>query len=224
MPAGNITLKATGNKAVKTYTISYNLNNGVLAEENPENYNVETPTFTLHNPTKQGYVFAGWTGGTSDENQGTSTFVTTPTTTLQIQKGSLGNRVYTANWVGDSQTKYTVKHYKEKLDGTYELAETENNLTGTTDSTVYAQEKTYDGFEFNSEKSAETKSGKVLPDGSLVLEMYYDRCFYTLTLQAGENVNKVGYKIINSSHIANEAALEAEGTEVSAEFNYGAPI
>ena len=226
IPAGNVTLKATANKTAKTYTITYNYNNGELpsGQSNPESYTIETDTFTLKNPTKQGYVFTGWTGGTTDENQGTSTYISEPTETAQVQKGSLGNRVYTANWEGDSQTAYTVKHYKEKVDGTYELAETQSDLTGTTDSTVTAQAKTYDGFEFDEERSAETKSGKVLPDGSLVLELYYKRCFYTVTLTAGDNIEKVGYSITDSSIIETGSPLEAEGTQVSAKFKYGAQV
>jgi uncharacterized protein (TIGR02145 family)/uncharacterized repeat protein (TIGR02543 family) len=71
-----------------TYTISYNLDGGTVSSDNPASYTVETTAFTLRNPTKTGYTFAGWTG----------TNGTTPQTTVSIQRGSTGNRSYTANW------------------------------------------------------------------------------------------------------------------------------
>ena len=47
----------------KTYTITYNLDGGTLSSENPASYNINTPAFTLNNPTKSGYKFVGWSGG-----------------------------------------------------------------------------------------------------------------------------------------------------------------
>ena len=72
------------------YTITYNLDGGVLAEgvTNPTSYNTETENFTLHNPTKEGYNFLGWTG----------TGLTAATQTVTVAKGSTGNRSYTATW------------------------------------------------------------------------------------------------------------------------------
>ena len=42
------------------YTITYILDDGIVSGTNPTSYNVETPTFTLNNPTKNGYEFIGW--------------------------------------------------------------------------------------------------------------------------------------------------------------------
>ena len=70
------------------YNITYNLDGGSLEEENPTTYNVETPTFTLNNPTKYGYVFKGWSG----------TGIVDKSTTVTIEKGSVGNREYVANF------------------------------------------------------------------------------------------------------------------------------
>lgn len=43
------------------YNIIYNLDGGTLnGKTNPDTYNIETPTFTLNNPTRTGYIFAGW--------------------------------------------------------------------------------------------------------------------------------------------------------------------
>ena len=70
-----------------TYTITYNLAGG--AHANPKtSYTVETSTFTLVNPTRTGYTFAGWTGSNG----------TTAQTSVSIAKGSTGNKTYTATW------------------------------------------------------------------------------------------------------------------------------
>ncbi len=71
-----------------TYKIGYNLNGGTVSG-NPTTYNVETASFTLKNPTRANYKFAGWTG----------TGLSQPTLTVTVPKGSLGDRSYTANWV-----------------------------------------------------------------------------------------------------------------------------
>ncbi|MBR6189964.1 MAG: leucine-rich repeat protein [Prevotella sp.] len=61
-----------------TYTITYNLNGGSVATSNPTSYNIETPTFTLNNPTKEDCRFTGWTGSNGK----------TPQTTVKIYKGN----------------------------------------------------------------------------------------------------------------------------------------
>ncbi len=57
---------STGNKTYYaryeaiSYTIEYQLDGGILGGTNPTTYSVETPTITLTNPTKEGFVFVGW--------------------------------------------------------------------------------------------------------------------------------------------------------------------
>ncbi len=89
---GNATLTANWNAG--TYTITYDLDGGTVATANPTTYTVETATFTLNNPTKAGYDFAGWTGSNG----------TTPQTTVTIAKGSTGNKSYKANWTAKTLT------------------------------------------------------------------------------------------------------------------------
>ena len=81
---------------IVNYTIGYTLNGGSVSG-NPTSYNVETATFTLNNPTRTGYTFKGWTGSNG----------TTPQTTVQIAKGSTGNKTYTANWTA---VNYTISY------------------------------------------------------------------------------------------------------------------
>ena len=91
----NITLSATF--APVSYTITYDLAGGALpsGKTNRTSYNIETATFTLNNPTRDHYDFAGWIG----------TGLTAPTKTVTIAKGSTGNRSYKATW---EKATYTV--------------------------------------------------------------------------------------------------------------------
>ena len=91
---GNVTLYARWN--VVNYTIGYTLNGGSVSG-NPANYNVETASFTLVNPTRAGYTFSGWTGSNGN----------TPQTTVTIAKGSTGDKTYTANWAINPTTEVT---------------------------------------------------------------------------------------------------------------------
>ena len=77
-----------------TYNISYNLAGGTLPSGHPTTYNVESANFTLVNPTRTGYTFAGWTGSNGS----------TPQISVSIARGSTGDRTYTANW---SVNQYT---------------------------------------------------------------------------------------------------------------------
>ena len=71
-----------------SYTIEYQLNEGINHADNPFNYNVTTETITIEEPSRIGYTFTGWTfDGQS-----------LPTKTLVIENGSIGNRKITANW------------------------------------------------------------------------------------------------------------------------------
>lgn len=83
----NVTI-SMASKTPTPYTITYDLAGGTVATANPATYNIETDDFTLTNPTKTGYTFAGWTG----------TDLTDPTLTVTIEKGSTGDRSYTATW------------------------------------------------------------------------------------------------------------------------------
>ena len=84
----NVTISAVF--TAETYTISYDLASGDLpdGQTNPTSYDVNTETFTLNNPVRTGYDFAGWTGTSLDA----------AVATVTIAKGSTGNRDYKATW------------------------------------------------------------------------------------------------------------------------------
>ena len=72
----------------RKYKITYNLNGGEQDKRNITTYAQISLPFTLEEPTKQGYIFTGWTGSNG----------TTPQTKVKIEKGTTGNLEYTANW------------------------------------------------------------------------------------------------------------------------------
>lgn len=87
----------TANWELIDYDISYNLNGGSVSSANKVMYTYETETFTLNNPTKDYYSFAGWTG----------TDLTEPTMEVSIPQGSHGNREYAATW---DITEYPIEY------------------------------------------------------------------------------------------------------------------
>ncbi len=70
------------------YSIRYNLQEGIISEEK-QFYTVEDETFTLPTPTKEGYDFIGWTWEGQED----------PQIIVAIEKGTTGNKEYTANWI-----------------------------------------------------------------------------------------------------------------------------
>lgn len=90
----SIPINSTGNKTfyakwiINNYNITYNLNSGTNNNDNPANYNIETPTFTFKNPSRNGYTFKGWY---------TSSSFNEPAIT-QVIKGSTGALTIYAKW------------------------------------------------------------------------------------------------------------------------------
>ncbi len=72
---------------VDVFIIGYELDGGEVTG-NPTRYTSETPSFELNNPTKEDYLFAGWSG----------TDIDGVLKNVVIPKGSVGNREYTAHW------------------------------------------------------------------------------------------------------------------------------
>ena len=85
--AGNTTIYYAHWEPIQ-YNINYNLNGGVLDIDNPISYDIESETFTLNNPTRDGYIFSGWTGSNSN----------TPQLEVSIELGTFGDLSYAANW------------------------------------------------------------------------------------------------------------------------------
>lgn len=148
------------------YEIQYNLNGGTITGNNPVKYNIETESFDLINPVKEGYTFSGWTGSNGTSLQ----------TRVTIDKGSTGNKVYNANYSANENTKYTVTHKYATLDGGYDLEVEE--LTGATDTKVTPAFKNKTGFINPAEQQELTITG----DGNASIEYVYERETYTLNV------------------------------------------
>ena len=163
---GNRTYTATWTPV--NYTISYDLNGGAVAVNNPTSYNIETPTFTLNNPVRLGYVFVGWTG-----SNGTS-----PQKNVSIYKGSTGNKSYKANWTA-ADVGYTINHYVMDINGNYQNTPTKTErLSGFTDTSVTAKRLSLgNGFTY-----PDVQTVKVKADGTTVVNYYYSRNQYYLNL------------------------------------------
>ena len=58
MPDADVTVSTTWEPI--TYTINYVLNDGTLPADAPTSYTIESETFTLPTPTREGYRFGGW--------------------------------------------------------------------------------------------------------------------------------------------------------------------
>jgi uncharacterized repeat protein (TIGR02543 family) len=90
MPESGVSIEAVF--ALDQYSIQYQLNGGTATGSNPAGYTVESGAITLSNPTRAGYTFAGWTG------PGHST----PSTSVTIPAGSIGDLSFAANWTAVS--------------------------------------------------------------------------------------------------------------------------
>ena len=105
-----------GDWALINYTITYDLGGGAVATENPTTYTIKSDAITLNNPTRDGYIFDGWTGSNG----------TTPEKTVTIAAGSTGNKTYTANWTRVI-VYYTVSYDANGGTGTMISAEVQAN-------------------------------------------------------------------------------------------------
>ena len=80
----------SANFSLVSYSITYNnVENCTFISNNPTSYDITSATITLNEPTKTGLEFLGWT----------SEDITVPQKTgVQISQGSIGDKIFTANW------------------------------------------------------------------------------------------------------------------------------
>ncbi len=87
MPDANLIIEPI--VEIENYNIEYDLKGGKITGECITTYNIKHQEFDLNEPTKNGYIFRGWTGSNGIE----------PEKKVTIKKGTYGNLQYTANWV-----------------------------------------------------------------------------------------------------------------------------
>ena len=118
-----------------------------------------------------GYTFNGWL----EDGKVTASF-----------KMPAGPVQLTGSFTANTDTRYTVEHWTEDLDGEgYTLRETEANLTGVTDTTATAEAKSYEGFRFDEDNENNVLTGVITGDGKLVLKVYYARNSYEVSYDYG---------------------------------------
>ena len=150
---------------------------------------VSTPTFNT------GCVFSMWTDlnektGVSTNCKVTSDYVNDKTYAYERSMPAY-NMTLTLTGVLD-EAVYTVHHWKQKITGiasthddkNYELAETETKKAQI-GSKVTPAVKTYTGFD-----SPKTQTKAVTADGKMVIDYYYERHLYNVTLNAGTGIEK----------------------------------
>ena len=153
------------------YTINYDLDGG-NDPNNATEYNVETDTFNLVNPVKEGYIFDGWTESNGD----------TPQKIVTITKGSYGNKTFVAHFSPDPNTPYTVYHKYEKLGGGFDVEE--EHLTGETGSKVTPEFREKNGFDNPSSQEI-----IIEPTGDSEVTYEYTRTLYQLTLNNIDDID-----------------------------------
>ena len=147
------------------------------------------PTFNT------GYVFSKWIDlnektNVSTDRKATSDMVNDTTYAYERSMPAY-NMTLTLTGVLD-EAVYTVHHWKQKADGiasthddkNYELAETETKKAQI-GSKVTPAVKTYTGFD-----SPKTQTKAVTADGKMVIDYYYERHLYNVTLNAGTGIEK----------------------------------
>ena len=145
------------------------------------------PTFNT------GYVFSKWTDlnektNVSTDRKATSDMVNDKTYAYERSMPAY-NVTLTLTGVLD-EAVYTVRHWKQKTTGiasdhddkNYELAETETKKAQI-GSKVTPAVKTYTGFD-----SPKTQTKAVTADGKMVIDYYYERHLYNVTLNAGTGI------------------------------------
>ncbi|SDA28311.1 Listeria/Bacterioides repeat-containing protein [Ruminococcus sp. YE71] len=156
------------------YSISYILDGGTL-QNKVTSYTIESDTITLPTPVKFGYEFVGWTDAAGN-------------TVTEIVSGSTGNVTLTANWKASENIPYTVEYYLQGLDEEYPDTPSEvQNLFGTTGETVAVTPKTITGFNKPSKQTVTIKA-----DGTTVVQFYYTRKQFTLTLKDSAFASIIG--------------------------------
>ena len=93
---GDLVLTANWDDEISAvYDIVYVLDGGINAEDNPSTYTAADLPVTIVNPTKVGFVFAGWTIVFFDNSQSD---ITMPTVSYVLAEGTTGDIGLTAVW------------------------------------------------------------------------------------------------------------------------------
>ena len=186
----------TANWSAVDYNISYELNGGTLAEANPDGYNFASETFTLNEPTKEGYTFLGWTGSNGD----------TPEKPLSIVQGSKSDLSFTANW--------SINSYRLDLVKGTGIAAVEGDGLHEYASVVTASCTMLDGYQFDSWSGDFTTETFNMPATNATMTANAKLIVYNIVYDLAEGAlpagltNPATYDITSATIIINEPTKE----------------
>ncbi|MBO6027152.1 MAG: InlB B-repeat-containing protein [Bacteroidales bacterium] len=188
------------------YPISYDLAGGSVAIANPACYTWETATFTLVNPTRTGYTFAGWTGSNGN----------TPQTNVSITNHSHGDKSYTANW--DPHT-YSIRFNANAGTGTAATGTMTNqsftydeaqNLTANTFSRMGY---TFAGWSTSENGAVDYTDGQsvsnLTPENGAIIDLYAQWDVHHYTIQFDKNSNEATGTMANQAFTYDQGVLNA---------------
>lgn len=170
-----------------SYKLTLSKGNGIETVSGGGSNKQYGASISVQSTNKAGYTFSKWTSSVSsvvvpNTNSGT---ITMPPSDLTL----------TASATANKNTPYVVKHWKQKLDATSTTGGTANysevtadrqSLTGQTDADVTPNVKSYTGFIAPSKQTVTIKG-----DGTTVVNYYYIRDTYTVSLTPGTGVASV---------------------------------
>ncbi|MBE6872098.1 MAG: VWA domain-containing protein, partial [Ruminococcaceae bacterium] len=169
------TVTADGALVLKLYYVRTAYSITYSFETNPASVPVPTPHLDVKHGTvvdladitdPAGYTFDGWYYGDNDIGDS----LTMPERNVEL----------VGKFIARNDVEYKVKYYLQNLDGTTYTEQTADGYTekGTTGAYVAAKSKDYHGFSFDATQGA--WNGHIKADGSLVLELYYNRNTFTV--------------------------------------------
>ena len=141
----------------------------------PVNSAYSAPVEIAAAPSMEGWEFDGWKVKSPENATIENGTLTMPNADVVL----VGSWTKTATPIEPATAVYKVEHYKQQLDGTYQLADTDFPLYGKIGEKVTATPKGYDGYHINAGQS-ELTGTVFMPyeqDGKpvyLVLKAYYD--------------------------------------------------
>ncbi len=177
--------------APTSYKVIYDTNGG--NEMTALQYDAENKKAKLGTPSRVGYDFVAW-----EVVETVGTWVAGDTFEAGTKLlGNSGNVTMKAQWAAKTDIRYSVYHMLQNADATgYDqykskivrgTADAEIDITALVEADIYGY--AYDRAEANGEAVAAKTT--VLPDGSRVIMLYYDRVDYAVTLETSDGVTAV---------------------------------
>ncbi|NMN02025.1 InlB B-repeat-containing protein [Bifidobacterium panos] len=152
-----------------------------------------------------GYTFDKWT----TQQDGTGDSYTNEQSVSNLAATAGAEVILYAQWKPNTDTKYTVQHFKQALDGSYPQTPDESEtLTGTTGDDTKAAAKSYEGF-----TAGAVTQQKIAADGTAKVRIEYTRNAYTASFDANGHGTAPAKQsdVKYGAKLTEPAALSADG-------------